>query len=220
MSKKAVIAGVLSAGIALGTAGFIANELNKEEPEKTEKVLAQNKQLKNGKKSASKDSEEKINQGLEDLSREILVNMNTEKRLNTSMMSQLRAYNSMQKQIQDYAKKVESDIDYIRAISKDEFQEDVRMQAELYSGKKAKKIAKQLEKFAPFRAGAILAQLKAKEAGNVLDVWAKSQDPATEPFYKEVMISYLKNKRYLENAELFNEMKGDAPDSKSKESTS
>ncbi|MCH1430160.1 MAG: hypothetical protein GWP59_01795 [Chlamydiales bacterium] len=214
MSKKAIIAGVLSAGVALGTAGFIANELTKE-PKKEDQLIAQADTVKKKTASAAKDSDQKVNEGLETLSREILVNMNTEKRLNTSMMSQLRAYNSMQKQIQDYAKKVENDIDYIRAISKDEFQEDVKMQAELYTGKKPKKIAKQLEKFSPFRAGAILAHLKAKEAGNVLDVWAKSPDPSVEPFYKDVMISYLKNKRYLENTELFEQVKGDKPKSDS-----
>lgn len=209
MSKAGMIAGVLSGAVALGAGGFVAYNMMQEPPKETKQEMVDPK---NAKKKANKASlsEEAVKKDMRDLSREILVNMNTEKRLNTSMMSQLRAYNSMQKQIQDYAKKVEGDIDYIRAIAKDEFQEDVKMQAELYTGKKPHKVAKQLEKFSPFRAGAILAHLKPKDAGNVLDVWAKSPDPDIEPFYKEVMIAYLKNKRFLENPGLFEGLdKGD-----------
>lgn len=130
-----------------------------------------------------------------------------ETRLNLNMMSQLRSYEEMLKQVQGYAKKVEKNIDIIKEITKDQFQEDIALQASLFSGKRAEIVAKHLEEFRASRVGAILAKMKEKEASFVLDIWAKQRDPRVSSFYRQVMASYLSNKRYDNQPELFNKLK-------------
>lgn len=144
-----------------------------------------------------------IQKEIETLSSQLLADMQKEVHLNLGLVGQLRAYQSMLDQMQEYARKVEQDIDIIEEISKQEFQEDVQLQAGLFAGKKASLVASHLEEFRASRVGAILAHMKGKEASAVLDVWAKKKDPRVSAFYREVMAAYLSNKRYQANPELF-----------------
>jgi|SaaInlStandDraft_4_1057021.scaffolds.fasta_scaffold45064_2 hypothetical protein len=143
---------------------------------------------------------------LNELATRISSEMRTEMRLNLNMVAQLRSYHKMIKQIQGYAKKVEKDIDFIKDITKDEFQEDVVLQASLFSGKKPDMVAKHLEEFRPSRVGAILAKMKGKEASAVMDVWARNKDPRVSAFYRQIMASYLTNKRRDNDPVLFNQV--------------
>ena len=144
---------------------------------------------------------------LNKLANQVSSDIRAEMRLNLSMMAQLRSYQEMLKQVQGYARKVEKDIDIIKEISKDQFQDDVKLQASLFSGKKPATVAKHLEEFRSSRVGAILAKMKKKEASAVLDIWAKSEDIRISSFYRQVMSSYLNNKRRDANPELFNKLK-------------
>lgn len=144
---------------------------------------------------------------LNKLANQVSTDIRAEMRLNLSMMAQLRSYQEMLKQVQGYAQKVEKDIDIIKEISKDQFQDDVKLQASLFSGKKPATVAKHLEEFRSSRVGAILAKMKKKEASAVLDIWAKSDDIRISSFYRQVMSSYLNNKRRDANPELFNKLK-------------
>lgn len=144
---------------------------------------------------------------LNELSAEMVAELRNEERLNLNMVAQLRAYREMLSQIEEYAKKIEYDIDVIEEISKNEFQEDVKLQASLFVGKKADLVARHLEEFRASRVGAILAKMKQKEASAVMDVWAKQDDPKVSTFYREVVAAYLNNKRRDAQPGLFNKLK-------------
>ena len=151
-----------------------------------------------------------IQDELDNLAKRLIADMHAEQRLNLSMTAQLRAYKDMLVLIQKYAKTVEKNIDLIKEISKNEFQEDVKLQASLFSGKKPVLVANHLEEFRATRVGAILAKMKEKEASNVLDVWAKQKTASISNFYRQVMESYLLNRRRDMNPELFNKLKPEA----------
>lgn len=140
---------------------------------------------------------------LEELSKNMLADLESEKRLNLNMVGQLRAFDQMLTSMQSYAAKVQKQIKIIEEISKTEFQEDVQLQASLFAGKKPELVAKHLEEFRASRVGAILAKMKEKEAGRVLDVWAKSEDSRASAFYREAMAAYLSNKRRDMHPDLF-----------------
>lgn len=137
-----------------------------------------------------------VQQELEQLAAKTVQDLQTESRVNLNMIGQLRAQQETLKAIQEYSAKVQKQIDVIEEISKDEFQEDVRLQASLFNGKKSDLVAKHLEEFRASRVGAILAKMKEKEASAVLDIWAESQDPKVTAFYREAMTAYLTNKRH------------------------
>ena len=164
------------------------------------------------------DSVTPIQHELNELSAKMITELRNEDRLNLSMVAQLRAYQEMMRQIEVYAKKIERDIDIIEEISKNEFQEDVRLQASLFTGKKAELVAKHLEEFRASRVGAILAKMKEKEASAVLDVWAKRDGPKVSAFYREVVAAYLNNKRRDTHPELFDKLAHD-PSEESKNQT-
>ena len=144
---------------------------------------------------------------LKELTEKIVMELKAEARLNFTMVPQLRAFRDMLTLIENYANKVETDIEVIKEISKNEFQEDVELQAALFKGKKSDLVAKHLEEFSASRVGAILAKMKPKEASDVLDVWAKSDNPTISMFYRKVMASYLNNKRRDENPELYRKLR-------------
>jgi hypothetical protein len=147
-----------------------------------------------------------IQQELNDLSSKVIAQIKSEERLNLNMVAQLRSYQEMMRQIEGYASEIERNLDLIEEISKDEFQQDVKLQASLFSGKKASLVGKHLEEFRASRVGAILAKMKEKEAGAVLDTWAKQEDVKVAAFYREVMAAYLNNRRRDANPELFNKL--------------
>lgn len=150
-----------------------------------------------------------IQEELDRLSEQMVADLQSERRLNLNMVGTLRANRQMIDQIQNYAVKVEKQIDIIEEIAKDEFQEDVKLQASLFTGKKADLVAKHLEEFRAARVGAILAKMKEKEASAVLDIWAKASDPRISAFYRETMAAYLNNRRRDMHPELF-ESKSDS----------
>ncbi len=157
---------------------------------------------------------------LNELAEKVAANMRSEIRLNLNMMAQLRAYQEMLNQVQGYANKVERNIDIIKEITQNEFQEDVSLQASLFTGKRPNTVASHLEEFRASRVGAILAKMKEKEAGAVLDVWAKQKDPRVSVFYRQVMAAYLNNKRRDEHPELFNKLnETEEPVTQTEEST-
>ena len=86
-------------------------------------------------------------QELDQLTAQLITDMRAENRLNLSMTAQLRGYQEMLKQVTDYGQKIENDMDMIRQISKDDFQEDVVLQAALFTGKKPEIVASHLEEF-------------------------------------------------------------------------
>ena len=118
----------------------------------------------------------------------------------------LRTYRDMLKLLNNYAKKVETDIEILKQISKNEFQEDISLQAALFKGKKASLVAQHLEEFNAGRVGAILAKMKDAEASKVLDIWAQPQDPELSKFYRAVMAAYLQNKRRDANPEFYQQL--------------
>lgn len=144
---------------------------------------------------------------LDELSKRYLSDIKSDHRLNLKMATQLRSYENFLNYLKSYAKEVERDLKILEQISKDSFQEDVKLQASLFAGKKPEVVATHLEKFRSSRVGAILAKMKDKEASKVLDIWAIEQDPRVNLFYQEVMVSYLKNKRYDTHPELLEEFR-------------
>ncbi len=140
---------------------------------------------------------------LSNASAKIVAEMRAESRLNLNMLGQLRAYSQMLAQLDTIAQDVDKNMAIIEEITKDEFQENVRLQAALFSGKKADVVAGHLEEFPASRVGAILSKMKDKEASLVLDVWAKGKDPAMSHFYREVTAAYLNNKRFENHPKLF-----------------
>ncbi len=147
-----------------------------------------------------------IQQELNQLATKRVRELREEQRLNLNLGATLRSYQEMFNGIHTYAKSVESDLNLIEQISKDEFQEDVKQIAALFSGKKADLVAKHLEEFRAARVGAILSKMKDKEASEVLDTWAKAEDPKVSTFYREVMAAYLNNKRRDSHPELFKQV--------------
>lgn len=140
---------------------------------------------------------------LDALSKQMIADLQAESRLNLNMLGQLRSYEHLLSQMEAYAQDVEQQIKIVEEISKQEFQEDVALQASLFSGKKPELVATHLEEFRASRVGAILAKMKDKEASQVLDVWAKKKEPKVSAFYRETMASYLNNKRRDMHPELF-----------------
>ncbi len=151
-----------------------------------------------------------IQRELNELSEKVVAQLKSEERLNLNMVAQLRSHQEMMRQIEGYSAKIERNLDLIEEISKEEFQEDVKLQASLFNGKKSDLVAQHLEEFRAARVGAILAKMKEKEASKVLDTWAKQDDIKVAAFYREVMASYLNNKRRDANPELFNKLSQDA----------
>lgn len=147
---------------------------------------------------------------LDALAQKTVTDVKIEERLNTNMVMQLRSYQTMLEELQKYAADVEKDIDLIKEISKNEYQEDVALQASLYGGKRPDLVALHLEEFPASRVGAILAKMKEKEASAVLDVWAKKKEPRVSLFYREVMAAYLNNKRRDMHPELFDQVADDS----------
>ncbi len=147
-----------------------------------------------------------IQQELNELSSKMVAELKSESRLNLNMVAHLRAYQGMMGQIEGYASQIEKNLDLIEEISKGEFQEDVKLQASLFGGKKASLVSQHLEEFRASRVGAILAKMKEKEASAVLDTWAKQDDIKVAAFYREVMAAYLNNKRRDANPELFSKL--------------
>lgn len=137
-----------------------------------------------------------VQQELEQLAAKTVQDLQQESRVNLNLFGQMRAQQETLKAIQAYSAKVQKQIDVIEELSKDEFQEDVKLQASLFNGKKSDMVAKHLEEFRASRVGAILAKMKEKEASAVLDIWAESQDPKVAAFYRETMTAYLANKRH------------------------
>jgi hypothetical protein len=149
-----------------------------------------------------------IQDELDKLSNEVVANLKAESRININMFGNIRSYEQMLKGIQVYAQDVEKQIQIVEEIAKDEFQEDVKLQANLFNGKKPAIVSKHLEEFKASRVGAILAKMKEKEASAVFDMWAKEDDPRIGAFYREAMASYLHNKRRDMHPELFQDPKG------------
>ena len=129
------------------------------------------------------------------LTEKLVKEMRAEERLDLSMVSQLRYYREMLAKTDRYARRVEKELDVIKEINEESFQEDIILQAALFGGKKPTLVAKHLEGFNPSRIGAILSKMKKKEASAVLDVWASVDDQDAKIFYRSVIASYLTNKR-------------------------
>lgn len=140
-----------------------------------------------------------LHEELEALSQDVIRNIKTEMKLNLDMIAQLRTYKKMLHQLQNYSHKVEKEIALIQEITRDEFKDNVALQAELFKGKKPVLIAKHLREFSPVRAGAILSKMREKEASQVLDAWASTDSE----FYRATVEAYLKNKRQEMHPELF-----------------
>ena len=143
-----------------------------------------------------------IQQELNDLAARMVAEMRQEERLNLNMVGQLRSYQTLLQQTQSYAQAIEKNIKILEKFSENEFQEDVSLQAQLFTGKKPELVAKHLEEFRASRVGAILAKMKEKEASVVLDIWAERKVPKVRAFYREVMAAYLSNKRQEANPKL------------------
>lgn len=151
----------------------------------------------------AKQRREEMQTELDELTEKMVTEMRAEERLSLSMVPQLRALRDSLHLVQGYAQKVERDIELIEEITKTEFQENVRLQAALFKGKKPEIVAKHLEEFDAGRVGAILAQMKPVDAGDVLDVWAGDPKPKVRKFYRQVVAAYLSNKRLDLNPEFY-----------------
>lgn len=193
-------------GIAIGALVGVAAYLGTRTPEDTpqeKKASSMDLSLDN---SSSPPPIPPIQQELNERASKIVAQLRQEDRLNLTMAAQLKTFQEMLRQVQSYAKKVEHEIDIVREISQNEFQEDVALQASLFSGKKPSLVAQHLEEFKASRVGAILAKMKEKEASNILDVWAKQKNPKISTYYRSVIAAYLNNKRRDANPELFNQL--------------
>ncbi len=149
----------------------------------------------------------KTQESLSLLAEKLSRNLQAEEKLRLSMISQLQTFESLLEDLRDYSLKIENDMAILNRISDGQFQEDVKLQAALYKGKKPSIVADHLSDFHANRAGAILAHMKEKEASDVLDVWAVSTDIKVVDFYRQVMAAYLDNKRYLLNPKLYQTLK-------------
>ncbi len=212
MNKKRII--ILSAIalilIALGLGVFIGKN-------KFDDVLSQKKAFteKEEKKLAKATEEEleakntliKNQDSLSDLAEELSQNLEAEKKLSMSMVSQLQTLEAFLSNLRDFSSDIEENLLILNKITDKQFQEDVKLQAALYKGKDSKTVSEHLKEFHANRVGAILAYMKDKEAGNVLDLWAAANTPDISIFYREVMAAYLDNKRYLLNPSLYHKLK-------------
>lgn len=192
---------ILLIGVIVGAAVYFSKSLNKTPGLNVNKSIVRQAELKE--KVEAEQPKSAVEQELEELSSQMVSDFHAERRVNVNMVGQLRAYRRMLTQIQDYAQAVEKQIDIIEEIGKDEFQEDVKLQASLFAGKKSDLVAKHLKEFKASRVGAILSKMKEKEASAVLDTWAKKDDPRVSAFYRETMAAYLNNKRRDMHPELF-----------------
>jgi flagellar motility protein MotE (MotC chaperone) len=145
----------------------------------------------------------KTQESLTTLAQSLKRNLDAEQKLSLTMISQLQTFEALLSNLKSFSHEVENNIAILNRISDKQFQEDVKLQAALYKGKKAEIVADHLSEFHANRAGAILANMKEQEASDVLDVWAVSNDPKTSEFYREVMAAYLDNKRYLQNPSFY-----------------
>ena len=152
------------------------------------------------------DNQSPMDKKISDLRQKVLTDLRADERLKVNMIPMLRTYRDMLKLLNNYAKKVETDIEILKQISKNEFQEDISLQAALFKGKKASLVAQHLEEFNAGRVGAILAKMKDAEASKVLDIWAQPQDPELSKFYRAVMAAYLQNKRRDANPEFYQQL--------------
>jgi hypothetical protein len=141
---------------------------------------------------------------MEELTKQIMTELRSEQRLNLNINAQLRTYRTMLQQVQEYANNIENDVELIKEISQKDFQENVELQAGLFTGKKPELVARHLEEFDPARVGAILSKMKEKEASAVLDVWAIAPPVGRNGrFYQDVVTAYLKSRRYDLNPSMF-----------------
>jgi flagellar motility protein MotE (MotC chaperone) len=190
-----ILALVLLIGGAIGAVVYFTEPAEEKKTDEPVRVVA-----------APMPSTPPIQQELNDLSTKMVAQLKNEERLNLNMVAQVRAHEELMRHIQGYAAKVERSLAVIEEISKDEFQQDVTLQASLFGGKKADLIAGHLEEFRASRVGAILAKMKEKEASAVLDVWSKQKSAKVSSFYREVMAAYLNNRRRDADPELFNQL--------------
>lgn len=181
-------------------------EVGKIQPMTFEKGEGQAEQVASS--TSGSESQSQIQRELDDVASKIVADMRAESRLNLNMLGQLRAYRSMVSQLDTIAQEVDHNMGIIEEINSEEFQHNTRLQATLFSGKKPDLVAKHLEEFPASRVGAILANMKPKEASTVLDIWASRKDPRTSAFYREVTSAYLNNKRYQSEPELFRSARG------------
>lgn len=131
---------------------------------------------------------------------QIRESIEAEMELNLEIFTQLHTYKQIFHHLTNYSKEIEREIDLLQEISRDEFQENVRLQAALFKGKKPELIVNHLRELSPTRAGAILAKMKEKKVSNILDLLA---DVPEKSFYREVLHAYLKSKRRTLHPELF-----------------
>ena len=131
MNKKSIFFIILAVVIIalLATAFFIFKKKTPSPNDVTQKPIKQvtEKDLKGKQTNFQKE--------LEQLSSKMITEIKSEQRLNMTMFAQLRAYREMLESLQSYAKKLEKDLSIYDEISKNEFQEDVTLQAELFKGK-------------------------------------------------------------------------------------
>lgn len=212
MTKKRIIilSAIVIALIAVGLGAYFGKKqfddvLSKQKAlaAKEEKRLAEatDRELE-AKKALTKSQD-----SLSELAEELGKNVAAEKKLSLSMISQLQTFESFLSNLKDFSNSIEDNLAILDRISDKQFQEDVKLQAALYKGKNPKTVADHLQEFHANRVGAILAHMKDKDAGNVLDIWAAGNSAEESTFYKEVMAAYLDNKRYLKNPKLYEKLK-------------
>jgi hypothetical protein len=206
LSAIALIIIALSLGSYLGKKKFddVLSE-KKAFAEKEEKKLA----AATDKEVEAKEALTKNQDSLSDLAAELAKNLEAEKKLSLTMVSQLQTFESFLSSLKEFSNEVEANLSILDRISNKQFQEDVKLQAALYKGKNSKIVAEHLQEFHANRVGAILAYMKEKEASNVLDIWAVADTPDVSTFYREVMAAYLDNKRYLLNPKLYDKLKSE-----------
>lgn len=214
MSKKRIIilSSIALAVIVLGLGAYFGKKKfddvlsgKKAFAEKEEKKLA----AATDKEVEAKEMLTKNQDSLSDLAEELTKNLEAEKKLSLTMVSQLQTFESFLSNLKEFSSEVEANLSILDRISDKQFQENVKLQAALYKGKNPKTVAEHLQEFHANRVGAILAYMKAKEASDVLDVWALTNTPDVSTFYREVMAAYLDNKRYLLNPQLYDKLKAE-----------
>ncbi|MBN4066766.1 hypothetical protein JYU14_01625 [Simkania negevensis] len=191
-----LIAFVVGGALAF-TGAYYLKEKGQKESTKPSRVMAPTTS------SLQKPVPSQIEEELNALAAKMLVDWKSESRLTLNMVAQLRSYEDMLEEVMGYSQRVEKDLAIFDEISKHKFQEDVALQADLFSGKKSEVVAKHLQQFQANRVGAILARMRPREASTIMDHWAVADDQRVSKFYREVMASYLNNKRFDENPEFF-----------------
>lgn len=214
MSKKRIIilSSIVLGLLILGFGAYYGKkqfddvlDKQKAQAQKEEKKLAQaTEQAVEAKQSLMKNED-----SLSALASELAKNIESEKKLSLSMISQLQTFESFLIHLQEFSSDVETNLDILNRISDKQFLEDVKLQAALYKGKDPKTVAEHLQEFNANRVGAILAYMKEKDASNVLDIWALNNTSDASQFYREVMAAYLDNKRYQLNPQLYEKLKNE-----------